>query len=103
MRIGDYKEKGWYLGEKWDGMGVGGEKGELVWGEALFLIFFKSRPEKNLMIPLAADLTLTCPLVAFNFSAHIILVVCIPVTLSSFCLSVDRFYSLEHNENACMI
>lgn len=58
------------------GWGWGVRKGELVWGEALFLIFFKSRLEKNLMIPLAVKVILTCPSVVFNFSVHIILVVC---------------------------
>ena len=48
-------------------MGVGGEKGDLVWGRALFSFFLKSRPEKNLMIPLALSIFLTCPLVSFRF------------------------------------
>lgn len=63
---------------------MGGEKGELVWGEVLFLIFFKSRIEKNLMTPLAVDVILTCPLVAFSFSVHIILVVCMLAILYLF-------------------
>ena len=69
------------------GWGWGVRKGDLVWGEALFLIFLKSRLEKNLMIPLAVDVILTCPLVAFYFSVHIILVVCMLVILCLLLLS----------------
>ena len=58
------------------GWGWGVRKGDLVWGEALFLIFLKSRLKKNLMIPLVVGTFLACPLAAFIFSAQIMLVVC---------------------------
>ena len=84
-------------------MGVGGEKGEFGVGGGTVLNFFKKSAKKESNDPLVVGTFLACPLAAFSFSAHIILVVCMLGILCCFYFQVDQFYSLEHNENAYTI